>query len=96
VGCEHTTWGQYTANQQRLTDNAARAALWARGAPRAGAARLPGLAVCGRCGHQVRVAYKACHRYVCNAQAEEYGDRMCLSLDGPSLDAAVVAPSSPP
>jgi Recombinase zinc beta ribbon domain len=91
VGYEHTTWAQYTANQQRLTDNAARAAVWARGTPRAGAALLAGLAVCGRCGHQVRVAYKARHRYVCNAQAEEYGDRMCLSLDGPSLDAAVVA-----
>jgi hypothetical protein len=87
----YVTWAQYAAIQQRLTDNAARAALWARGAPRAGAALLAGLAVCGRCGHQVRVAYKASHRYVCNAQAEEYGDRMCLSLDGPSLDAAVVA-----
>ena len=87
----YITWEQYMANQQRLTDNAARAALRARGAPRAGAALLAGLAVCGRCGHQMRVAYKARHRYVCNAQAEEYGDRMCLSLDGPSLDAAVVA-----
>jgi hypothetical protein len=52
---------------------------------------LAGLAVCGRCGHQVRVAYKTGHRYVCNAQNEEYGGRMGLSLAGPSLDAAVVA-----
>jgi DNA invertase Pin-like site-specific DNA recombinase len=87
----YVPWARYLAIQQRLTDNAARAALWARGAPRAGAALLAGLAVCGRCGHQVRVAYKACHRYVCNALGEEYGDRMCLSVDGPSLDAAVVA-----
>ena len=87
----YITWAQYTANQLRLTDNAARAALFAQGTPRAGAALLAGLAICGCCGHQVRVAYKACHRYVCNAQAEEYGDRMCVSLDGPSLDAAVVA-----
>jgi DNA invertase Pin-like site-specific DNA recombinase len=90
VYAAYVTWDQYTAIQRRLADNASRAAFWARGAPRAGAALLAGLAVCGRCGHQVRVAYKACHRYVCNAQTEEYGDRMCLGADGPSLDAAVV------
>jgi len=91
VYAAYVPWEQYLAVQQRLADNASRARVWARGAPRTGAALLAGLAVCGRCGHQVRVAYKAHHRYVCSAQSQEYGDRMCLSLDGPSLDTAVVA-----
>ena len=55
----YITWEQYVANpaapdRQRQPF----AAAWARGAPRAGAALLAGLVVCGRCGHQVRVAYK--------------------------------------
>jgi hypothetical protein len=39
----------------------------------------------------MRVAYKARHRYVCNALSETHRAPMCLSLDGASLDAAVVA-----
>jgi hypothetical protein len=39
----------------------------------------------------MRVAYKAHHRYVCNALNEAYRAPMCLSVDGASVDAAVVA-----
>jgi DNA invertase Pin-like site-specific DNA recombinase len=84
-------WEQYVANQTRLADNASSFARRARGAPREGSALLAGLAVCGRCGRPMRVAYKACHRYVCNALSETHRAPMCLSLDGPSLDSAVVA-----
>jgi DNA invertase Pin-like site-specific DNA recombinase len=84
-------WEQYLANQARLADNASSFARRARGAPREGSALLAGLAVCGRCGRPMRVAYKARHRYVCNALSETHRAPMCLSLDGTSLDAAVVA-----
>jgi hypothetical protein len=39
----------------------------------------------------MRVAYKTHHRYVCNALNETYRAPMCLSLDGASVDIAVVA-----
>jgi hypothetical protein len=38
----------------------------------------------------MRAAYKRRHRYVCNALSEAYRQPMCLSLPGPSVDAAVV------
>jgi hypothetical protein len=38
----------------------------------------------------MRVGYKAHHRYLCNALSETHGAPMCLSLDGPSIDAVVV------
>jgi DNA invertase Pin-like site-specific DNA recombinase len=83
-------WEEYVANQERLTDNAARYVLRTRGAPRDGTALLAGLAVCGRCGRQMHVEYKEHHRYVCSALAKEYGATLCLHLDGPSIDTAVV------
>ncbi len=86
----YISWEQFMANQERLTDNASRHAWRSRGAPREGPALLAGLAVCGRCGHQMRVGYKVRHRYLCNAVSASHGAPMCLSLDGPSVDAAVV------
>ncbi len=83
-------WEEYMTNQERLTDNAARYVLRTRGAPCKGGALLTGLAVCGRCGHQMHVEYKASHRYVCSALAKEYGASLCLHLDGPSVDVVVV------
>ncbi len=86
----YINWEQFMEIQARLTDNASRHAWRARGSPRDGAALLAGLAVCGRCGHQMRVGYKARHRYLCNAVSASHAAPMCLSLDGPSVDAAVV------
>jgi hypothetical protein len=86
----YISWDEFMADQARLTDNASRHAWRTRGAPRQGAALLAGLAVCGRCGHQLRVGYKTHHRYLCNALSETHGAPMCLSLDGPSIDAVVV------
>jgi DNA invertase Pin-like site-specific DNA recombinase len=86
----YISWDEFMANQARLTDNASRHAWRTRGAPREGVALLAGLAVCGRCGHQMRVGYKTHHRYLCNALSETHGAPMCLSLDGPSIDAVIV------
>lgn len=87
----YISWEDFMANQARLADNAARHAERTRGAPREGPALLGGLIVCGRCGRQLRVAYKPQPRYGCNAAGKAYGEPMCLQLDGRSIDAAVVA-----
>jgi hypothetical protein len=87
----YISWEQFMANQTRLADNASTFARRARGAPRAGSALLAGLVVCGRCGHQMRVAYKARHRYFCTALTDTYRAPMCLSLDGESIDQVVLA-----
>ena len=78
------------ANQARLADNASTFARRARGAARNGAALLAGLVVCGRCGYQMRVAYKPQRRYTCTALAAAYGAATCLHVDGAQLEAAVV------
>lgn len=78
------------ANQARLRDNATQYAIRARGAPRSGRALLVGLVVCGRCGRQMRVAYKDHPRYYCAALSRAYGERNCWNLHVPSIDRAVV------
>src|SRR5215467_13784410 len=83
-------WDQFLANQARLADNASTFAQQARGAPRQGPALLAGLVVCGRCGYQMRVAYKPQRRYTCTALAASYGAATCLHIDGASLEQAVV------
>lgn len=86
----YISWEQYLTNQARLSDNASRYAVRARGVPRDGAALLAGLAVCGRCGRQMRLAYKPHLRYYCAAANRAFGERSCLHLDGASVDVAVV------
>jgi DNA invertase Pin-like site-specific DNA recombinase len=92
----YISWERYLQNQERLADNAAHAladqqALHAaRGAPRGGDALLHGLLCCGMCGYRMRVAYKPQVRYLCNGLSRHYAGTMCLSVDGTSLDTAVV------
>jgi hypothetical protein len=86
----YVSWERFLENQQRLADNASGFDRRVRGAARDGAALLAGIAVCGRCGHKMRAAYKRSHRYVCNALSEAYRQPMCLSLPGEAVDDAVV------
>ncbi len=86
----YVSWERFLENQRRLANNASGFDRRVRGAPRDGTALLAGMAVCGLCGHKMRAAYKRRHRYVCNALSEAYRQPMCLSLPGPSVDAAVV------
>jgi DNA invertase Pin-like site-specific DNA recombinase len=51
----YISWDQYLANQQRLQQN--RSLHDTRGAPRRGEALLPGLVVCGKCGHHMSTKY---------------------------------------
>ena len=85
----YMSWEQFLANEARLRDNASTFAQRARGTPRHGPALLAGLVVCGRCGYQMRVAYKPQRRYTCTALAASYGAATCLHIDGASLERAV-------
>jgi DNA invertase Pin-like site-specific DNA recombinase len=87
----YISWEEFMATQERLRDNASAFARRARAAPRAGAALLAGLVVCGHCGRQMHVAYRARPTYVCTALQKVQGQPGCLHLDGPPIDAAVVA-----
>jgi len=87
----YISWEEFVTNQARLRDNGNRYQERMRGAARDGRALLAGLVVCGKCGRQMQLEYKASHRYVCAAQGKELGAGVCLHLDGPSVDAAVVA-----
>jgi len=87
----YISWETYMANQERLANNRYHFARQAQGAPRSGVALLAGLAVCGRCGRQMRVHYKPALRYLCVARRESHALSACLHLDGASIEAAVVA-----
>ncbi len=86
----YITWEVYMTNRARLADNAYRFARRTRGAPRVGVALLAGLAVCGRCGHQMRVAYKPHVRYTCAVLHKSHDADICLYLEGAGIEAAVV------
>src|SRR5215468_1364667 len=51
----YLSWDRYLANQERLRQNRSRHD--AQGVPRRGAALLPGLVVCGKCGHRFSTRY---------------------------------------
>lgn len=51
----YISWDQYLANQERLKQN--RSLRNTRGVPKRGEALLPGLVVCGKCGHHMATKY---------------------------------------
>jgi DNA invertase Pin-like site-specific DNA recombinase len=61
----YVSWDQYVANQEQLKQN--RSLHTTRGVPKRGEALLPGLVVCGKCGHHMATRYKADKRpsYYC-------------------------------
>lgn len=88
----YITWEQYESNLARLRQNATRVTTpdqRARGAARDGAAILAGLATCGICGYRMQVAYRSAHRYYCDGRRRSRGEKICASLHGPTIDAAV-------
>lgn len=87
----YISWEQYVANQSRLQQNAFRYLEHRRGAVREGTALLAGLVVGGRCGRQMRVAYKATTRYFCEAMARTYAAPTCQHLVATEIEQAVVA-----
>lgn len=83
----YISWERYERNLLQLKANSAQG----MGVPRRGAALLPGLVVCGRCGHKMAVGYQSRghYRYHCSREAIEYGSPRCQSLTGVELDRAV-------
>jgi DNA invertase Pin-like site-specific DNA recombinase len=88
----YITWERFEANQRRLAANSAKPD--ALGPPRQGAALLPGLLYCGRCGRRMQVHYsgrKNTPSYACTRNCSDYGAPLCQSLSGRSLDDLVAA-----
>lgn len=88
----YISWVQYEANQARLRANSARLGKAGPGAPRDGPALLVGLALCGRCGRRMRVAYSSSRQaywsYVC-VGGRDAGQVNCWAVPGRALDGAV-------
>lgn len=81
----YISWEQFEANLRQLQANTAQAL----GVARQGPSLLSGLLVCGRCGLRMTTQYSNNGqglRYVCARMASDYGEPMCQSLAGASLD----------
>ena len=79
---------QYLRNQAQLNSNKASVV----GPVRAGQALLSGLLVCGRCGLRMGVSYAnngRDARYLCNHMSMIYGEDICQSIKGRTLDTLI-------
>jgi DNA invertase Pin-like site-specific DNA recombinase len=91
----YITWETFELNQKLLADNArAHGADRAAGPAREGNALLQGLAVCGRCGCRMSVAYHLrggveVPDYRCMRAAIRDGVTPCTSISGAAIDAAI-------
>jgi DNA invertase Pin-like site-specific DNA recombinase len=79
-------WEQYLANLRRLEQN--RSLHDTRGVPRRGEALLPGLVVCGKCGHRMTTRYKtdAKPSYHCGEYCRLALDEPCGRIAATTLD----------
>ena len=82
----YITWDRYRANLERLEQN--RSLHDTRGVPRRGEALLPGLVVCGRCGHHMTTRYKADKKpsYYCGEYCRLALDEPCGCIAAATLD----------
>ena len=84
----YISWEQFQQNLARLKANQNRADQ--PGAVRNGAALLPGLLVCAKCGNRMVVSYRQkssqSYFYSCCALARNYGGVYCQQVGGPALD----------
>src|SRR5258708_10613552 len=91
----YITWEQYQRNQQGLRENAmARGVDRRKSPPGEGPALLQGMVLCGVCGQRMTVRY---HRrkaelvpdYSCQRDGIEHAERVCQSIHGLGIDAAI-------
>jgi DNA invertase Pin-like site-specific DNA recombinase len=88
----YITLGQYDANRDRLTANAAAHGRdRVTGPPREGTALLQGIIICGRCGGRMTVRShqrgdQDLPTYVCQRDGIANGHRICTTIPGHSLD----------
>jgi DNA invertase Pin-like site-specific DNA recombinase len=90
-------WERFKANQTRLTGNAQAYGMQRRSGPvREGSALLQGRVLCGLCGERMGVHYSQEHgqpvpTYVCQETAARKGGKVCQSVPGKVVDAAIGA-----
>jgi hypothetical protein len=82
----YISWDQYLKNRERIKQNQNKSG--SIGAPRAGAALLPGLLVCGNCGRHMQPSYHASDtaQYACNRQYVEATEPRCYGLAAKVID----------
>jgi DNA invertase Pin-like site-specific DNA recombinase len=80
----YITWERYLANQQRLLENRS----WpdALGVPRAGAALLPGLLVCGACGRRMHAGYRTKAKPYYECMRRKLEGSTCCGLGAAAID----------
>jgi DNA invertase Pin-like site-specific DNA recombinase len=83
----YITWERYLANQQQLLAN--RSWPEAPGVPRAGAALLPGLLVCGACGRRMHAGYRTKAKPYYECMRRKLEGSTCCGLGAAALDALV-------
>jgi hypothetical protein len=89
----YITWEGYERVLATIEENRQKMAerLTRKQAIRGGAALLPGLVRCGRCGHAMQVAYKDNRfQYVCNVSQSHQAKPNCQYIGGRPIDEAVV------
>ena len=90
-------WDRFEANQQRLTDNGRAFGADRRSGPaREGPALLQGRVLCGICGERMGVHYHQVHGqtvpiYVCQEHLVRKGGKICQTVPGKVVDAAIGA-----
>jgi excisionase family DNA binding protein len=86
-------WTEFERNRRVIADNANRKGQAAQGAVRNGAALLPGLLRCGRCGRKLKVRYRmdlAAPQYYCIRPIEEDNvGGTCTVISGNRLERAI-------
>ena len=87
----YISWDRYLANQERLKQN--RALRDTQGVPKRGTALLPGLVVCGKCGHHMMTRYKADKKpsYYCGEHARSPMIEYCGHISAATLDDLVAS-----
>jgi DNA invertase Pin-like site-specific DNA recombinase len=91
----YISWDSYEDNLRRLAESAqSRGEDRRKSPPREGPALLQGIAVCARCGARMTVRYHTRREvtypeYMCQRRGIEDAKRVCQSVPGEALDAAI-------
>lgn len=91
----YISWEEFERNQVQLSKNALSFSATSRGCvPREGPALLQGRVVCGMCGARMRVRYQKVGGflgpyYICTEAAVRKAGKICQSIRGVSIDAAI-------
>ncbi len=89
----YITWDQYLRHQEMLRQNSNMQGR-IRSSVRGGAALLPGLLRCGRCGRKLLVTYvgkkgNQLARYVCRSSHVSHAEKKCISFASRKVDQMV-------